>query len=204
MPESEREPAFGLFAWHKPRGVLVSTVAERGATTVFELLAEPYRQWFAVGRLDKDSSGLLLLCSDSRLAQLLMDPGRVPKTYLVAVQGQPSEQALEPMRRGGIELDGQPCRALHVERIGKAPRGGTRLRVILREGRNRQIRRLFWHAGFRVRTLCRVAFGPITLDGLTPGCGRELVLSEVMALRRLIEDETETKPGNSARQRKPR
>jgi 23S rRNA pseudouridine2605 synthase len=176
------DPPPRVFLYHKPRGVLVSTVAESGAPTVFSLLPEAQRSWFCVGRLDKESEGALLLCSDSRWAQRLMDPGGVAKTYVVTVRGLPLEGDLEPMRRGGLAAAGKLLAPVEVRRLGKAPRGGTRFEVVLREGRNREIRRLFAAAGFKVRRLVRVAVGPVELGGLAAGEGRELAVSEVEAL----------------------
>jgi pseudouridine synthase len=175
-----------VFAFHKPRKVVVSRVREGGAPTVFELLAPPYADWFAVGRLDKDSEGLLLLCDDARLAQRLMNPGGVPKTYNVTVGGFPGDEELAPIREGGIVVAGRASRPAEVRRLGKAPRGGTRFEVVLHEGRNREIRRLFLSAGFKVRRLVRSAVGPVALGELPPGEGRELEASEVAALRRLV------------------
>ena len=99
-----------IYALHEPRNVVVSRVREGGARTVFEFLPDAHRDWYAVGRLDKDSEGLLLLCDDSRLAQRLMDPGAVAKRYLVTVADFPREEELEPMRRGGLLIEGQPAR----------------------------------------------------------------------------------------------
>lgn len=155
---------------------------EGGAVPLPEALPEPYRPFFAVGRLDRDSEGLLLLCDDSRTAQRLMDPGGVSKTYLVTVEGFPSDEDLGPMRSGGTVLDGHPLLPAAVERVGKAPRGGTRLRVVLHEGRNRQIRRQLRLAGFKVRRLVREAVGPVALGPLAPGEARELGPAEVEAL----------------------
>ncbi len=175
-----------IFALHKPRGFVVSRVREGGARTVFELLPEPCREWFAVGRLDKDSEGLLLFCDDPRLAQRLMDPGGVAKGYLVTVGGFPREEELEKVRRGGVVIDGRPTRPVEVTRIGKAPRGGTRVAVVLHEGRNREIRRLFATAGFKVRRLVRRQVGPIELGDIPEGEGRELAPGEVAALGVLV------------------
>ena len=175
-----------MFAFHKPRKAVVSRVREGGAATVFELLPPEIRGWFAVGRLDKDSEGLLLFCDDARLAQRLMDPGEVSKTYLVTVAGFPREEDLEPIRRGGLEIAGRPARPAGVRRLGKAPRGGTRFEVVLHGGLNREIRRLFLAAGFRVRRLVRTAVGPVELGELPAGEGRELGTDEVEALRSLV------------------
>ncbi len=176
------DPSPRVFLLHKPRGALVSTVGEGGAPTVFSLLPEEQRSWFCVGRLDKDSEGALLFCSDSREAQRLMDPGGVAKTYVVTVRGLPPEEVLEPMRQGGLMVAGKPLAPVEIVRVGKAPRGGTRLEVVLHEGRNREIRRLFAAAGFTVRRLVRTAIGPIALGDLAPGNGRELSPDEVGAL----------------------
>ncbi len=177
-----------MFALHKPRKVVVSRVREGGAATVFELLPPPFRAWFAVGRLDKDSEGLLLFCDDSRLAQRLMNPGGVAKTYTVTVGGFPGDAELAPIREGGIVVAGRAALPAEVRRIGKAPRGGTRFEVVLREGRNREIRRLFLAAGFKVRRLVRTAVGPVALGDLPAGEGRELAAAEVDALRRVVTD----------------
>jgi pseudouridine synthase len=167
-----------VFAFHKPRGVVCSAVAEGGATPVYRLLPPEFRGWFAVGRLDKESEGLLLFSDDAVYAQRLMDPGGVVKVYDVVVEGFPDDAALAPMRAGGAAMDGRLLRPVEVTRIGKAPRGGTRFRVVLREGVNREIRRLFRAAGHKVRRLRRVAVGAITLGEMGPGEGREISSSE--------------------------
>jgi 23S rRNA pseudouridine2605 synthase len=172
-----------VFALHKPRGVVCSAAAEGGATPVYDLLPPEVRGWFAVGRLDKDSDGLLLFSDDAVFAQRLMDPGGVAKTYDVVVEGFPAEESLGPMRVGGIEMDGRPLRPVAVVRLGKAPRGGTRYRVVLHEGVNREIRRLFRAAGHKVRRLTRVAVGPVGLGELKEGEGREIPASETERLR---------------------
>lgn len=172
-----------VYAFHKPRGVVCSAAAEGGATPVFDLLPAGMRGWFAVGRLDKDSEGLLLFSDDASFAQRLMDPGGVPKTYEVVVEGFPRDEALAAMRAGGVELDGRTLRPAEVARLGKAPRGGTRFRVVLHEGVNREIRRLFRAAGHKVRRLRRVSVGPIALGEMQPGEGREISSSESERLR---------------------
>ena len=172
-----------VYALHKPRGTLSSSVSEAGAPTVYALLPEPYRAFFAVGRLDKDSEGLLLFASDSRFAQRLMDPEGVSKIYVVTVEGFPGEEDLASIRAGGLSIDGREARPAEVVRLGKAPRSGTRFQVTLHEGRNREIRRLFRAAGFKVRRLVRVAVGSVELSDLPAGGGRELSPSEVQRLQ---------------------
>lgn len=176
-----------MFAFHKPRGVVCSAVAEGGAPPVTGLLPPEIRGWFAVGRLDKESEGLLLFSDDSVFAQRLMDPGGIAKVYEVVVQGLPDDAALAPLRAGGTELDGRTLRPVEVTRLGKAPRGGTRLRVVLHEGVNREIRRLFHAAGHKVRRLRRVAVGTVELGEMKEGEGREISSSERERLRAALE-----------------
>lgn len=166
---------------------MCSTVAEGGATPVTALLPPEFRGWFAVGRLDKESEGLLLFSDDPVFAQRLMDPGGVAKVYEVVVEGFPDDAALAPMRAGGVELDGRTLRPVEVTRIGKAPRGGTRFRVVLHEGVNREIRRLFRAAGHKVRRLRRVAVGPLELGEIKAGEGREISSSERERLQAAVE-----------------
>lgn len=173
-----------VVAVHKPRGVVVSRVRERRSPTLFELLPQPYQSWYAVGRLDKDSEGLLLVANDPRLAQHWMNPGVLPKRYVVTVEGFPAEAALDVLRVGGLDFSGRRSLPAQIRRLGKAPRSGTRLEVVLHEGINRQIRRSFQRIGHRVRRLRRIAVGPIELDGLGPGELRELSPEEVVALLR--------------------
>lgn len=184
LPDRLQGPrdALRIVAFHKPRGVVVSRVREAGSPTVFSLLPEPWCTWWCVGRLDKDSTGLLLLSNSSALAQRLMDPGTLAKRYVVTVQGLPTEAALDHVRSGGILLGSRLTRPAAIEHLGKAPRGGTRLEVVLNEGINRQIRRVFALAGHRVRSLTRTAVGPISLGDLPPGAARELGHAEVRSL----------------------
>jgi pseudouridine synthase len=176
-----------VLALNKPRGVLVSTVPEAGATTVFALLEPPFDRWWCAGRLDKDTQGLLLLCDDPGWAQRLMEPDGVPKTYVATVRGLPTDEDLEPIRRGGALLDGHPLRPVEVRRLGPAPHGKTRFELVLREGRRRQIRRQLYAAGHRVRHLIRLAVGPVHLGDLAPGEHRELSRNEVVALLAELE-----------------
>lgn len=175
-----------IFALHKPRNVVVSRIRDRGARTVFELLPEGQRDWYAVGRLDKDSEGLLLLCDDPRLAQLLMDPGRVATSYLVTVRGSLRAKDLGKIRRGWMASVPRATSPVEVTRLGNAPRAGTQLQVVLHEGRNREIHRLLSAAGLEVRRVIRVGVGPVELADLPESEGRELAPDEVAALRTLV------------------
>ena len=188
-------PAARLYlALNKPRGVLVSRVPERGAPTVYDLLAAHFGaadapalgHLGAVGRLDKASEGLLLLTNDTRWAARLLDPAaHVPKTYHVQIDRLP-DAALLAAVEAGVEDDGE---RLAVRRAA-ALRAGTRtgwLELVLDEGRNRHIRRLLAALGVEVRRLVRVAIGPLPLGDLPKGAVRPLTPAERDALARAAE-----------------
>ncbi|MBI4953477.1 MAG: rRNA pseudouridine synthase [Myxococcales bacterium] len=169
-----------VYALHKPRGVVTTRADERGRRNVHELLPpDAAGGWlFPVGRLDRDSEGLLLFTDDGVLADALTDPRRhVPKTYRVRL-----DRALDPAEQArlvaGVELDGRMTApaALTWER-------GHWYRVVLREGRNRQLRRMFALGGRKVERLVRVEVGPVALGDLAVGAGRWLSPAERAALR---------------------
>ena len=154
---------------------------------------------YPVGRLDRDSEGLLLLTDDGPLAHRLTDPRfEHPRTYLVQVERIPEFAALESLRRGVVLADG-PTRPAEVELLDSAPALPDRpvpirfrknvptawLRMTLREGRNRQVRRMTASVGFPTLRLVRIAIGPIELGDLAPGSWRELTDQECRALRAL-------------------
>src|SRR5262249_29043744 len=140
---------------------------------------------FPVGRLDFDSSGLVLLTNDGDLAQRLTHPRfGVPKLYRVKVSGRPSAEALDRLRHGVRLADG-PTAPADVELEQELERK-TRLRIVLREGRQRQIRRMVEAIGSRVDKLKRLAIGPVRLGSLREGELRELSEREVDALRRAV------------------
>lgn len=170
-------------ALHKPRGY-VTTLRDPHAThTVAQLVAGIGVAVHPVGRLDAESRGLLLLTNDGALSHRLTHPRRhVPRVYEVLVRGRPSEAVLADLRRGVPLADG-PSRFEAVEVL--RPEGdATWLRVVLREGRNRQVRRTLATVGHPVLDLVRVAFGPVHLGRLAPGRWRYLTPAEVAALRR--------------------
>jgi pseudouridine synthase len=148
-----------------------------------ELLPEEWRHHlFPVGRLDKDTTGLLLLTDDGDLTYRCLHPSRhVPKTYRVTVAQAPSEQVLRQLRQG-VELeDGRTAPAeVWLKRSGP---GGAEVEITLHEGRNRQVRRMFGAVGHPVRALERIGMGPLRLGDLPQGEWRELTEEEVRALR---------------------
>ena len=137
-----------------------------------------------MGRLDYESEGLVLLTNQGDLANRLLHPSfEVERVYEVEVDGEPDASAMHRLRFG-VRLEDGTARVARLDRIGHAERGGTRLRVVMLEGRKREVRRLFEAVGHPVRRLVRVAFGPIRLGELKPRAWRRLDAAEVRALTR--------------------
>ncbi|MBX6378762.1 MAG: rRNA pseudouridine synthase, partial [Clostridia bacterium] len=170
---------------HKPRGVLTTLRDPQGRPTVAELVRDVGARVFPVGRLDWDSSGLLLMTNDGELAARLMHPRYgVTKVYRVTVTGLVADADLERLRRG-VRLQEGTVRPVAVRVLGR--RGGeTLLEVTLREGRYREVRRLLAALGYEVRELVRVQEGPIRLGELTPGSVRPLTDGEIRRLRAAV------------------
>jgi 23S rRNA pseudouridine2605 synthase len=168
-----------VYALHKPVGVLSTASDPHGRPTVLELLGEE-RRLYPVGRLDADSSGLILLTNDGELANRLTHPRyEVPKTYRVRVGGGPvGEQALRALR-AGVDLEDGPTAPAQARQVGS---GADELELTIREGRNRQVRRMCEAVGHPVLALRRIAFGPLRLDGLQPGAHRRLGEAELRKL----------------------
>lgn len=169
---------------HKPLGVVTTMKDPQGRPTVAALVPAKWRGVMPVGRLDRDSSGLLLLTNDHALGDQVAGPGhRVKKCYRVEVAGRPEEGVLEPIR-AGIELEGgERCRPAAVSIRARLERS-TRLEIVLDEGRFRQIRRSLAAVGLRVLALHREKIGPIELGDLAPGEVAPLSDAELAALRR--------------------
>ena len=168
---------------NKPRGYVCTLSDEKGRKTVAELVKDCGERVYPVGRLDCNSEGLLLLTNDGELANALMHPKRqVDKTYLVWVSGYiaGSERSLAQP----IEIDGRMTSPAEVQLI-KADGPVALLRITIREGRNRQIRRLCERAGLTVTRLRRIQEGPLQLGDLRPGQSRPLTQTE---LERLFEE----------------
>jgi 23S rRNA pseudouridine2457 synthase len=175
-----------LIALNKPFGVLCQFTDVDGRRTLADFIRQ--KDVYAAGRLDQDSEGLLLLTDDGRLAHQLTDPGhKQPKTYLVQVEGEVDEVALLSLRRGVVLNDGPtlPTTAqAATEPDWLWPRDPpvrfrksiptSWLSISLREGRNRQVRRMTAAVGFPTLRLIRVSVGEHALDGLSPGESREI------------------------------
>jgi 23S rRNA pseudouridine2605 synthase len=166
-----------VWALNKPAGV-VSTAREPGSRRAVVELVRSEARLYPVGRLDADSTGLLLLTNDGDLANRLTHPRyEVPKTYRVDLSRPPSDADLERLA-AGVELEDGPTRRAEVKRLGE-----RRVAVTIREGRNRQVRRMAEAIGNEVVALCRVSFGSIELGDLGQGDSRRLSDAEIAALR---------------------
>ena len=176
------DPESRYYALHKPAGVVTTAKDPQGRPTVAELHPEGPRV-FPVGRLDRETEGLLLLTNDGELANRLTHPRYgVEKEYLAEVEGDPGPEAIRRLMRG-VELDDGPARAASASRVAGS-KGRTAVRLVMTEGRKREVRRMLAGVGLPVRRLVRTRIGPIRLEELGPGETRELEPSEVAALYR--------------------
>jgi 23S rRNA pseudouridine2605 synthase len=168
-------------ALHKPLGYVTSTVSLRGEPTVLDLIPAGPRV-FPVGRLDRDTSGLLLLTNDGAWANLVTHPRyEVPKEYHAVVRGLPSQDAIASLRGGMILPDGTVTSPAHVAIVRRAT-GSTALAIIVHEGKKRQIRQMLAVVGCPILQLQRVAIGAIKLGTLRPGGVRRLTAEEVQSI----------------------
>ncbi len=174
------------FLVHKPAGVVCTNSDPDGRPRAVDLLPPLRERLFPVGRLDAESSGLLLLTNDGELAQRLAHPRySVPKLYRVEVRGRVGD-ALPAAMRKGVYLSEGRAQASEVE-IAHASEHGSVLLVTLRESRNREIRRMLARLGFPVRKLKRLMIGPLSVKGLPLGASRELSGRELQQLRDALE-----------------
>ncbi|MDP9400098.1 MAG: rRNA pseudouridine synthase [Actinomycetota bacterium] len=169
-----------VLALHKPAGVVSTARDTHGRRTVLDLVPAAGARLYPVGRLDADSTGLILLTNDGELAHRLTHPSfEVPRTYRATVARPPVGEAALRRLREGVELEDGPTAPARVRRL--AP---DLLELTLHEGRNRQVRRMAEAVGHPVRALQRVRFGPLRLDGLPVGAARRLSAAEAERLRR--------------------
>ncbi len=173
-----------LYALNKPVGVVSTARDTHGRPTVLELVPACGLRLYPVGRLDIDSSGLILLTNDGELANRLTHPRfQVPKTYRVKLGGGPIRTDALRALRAGVQLEDGPTAPARVRRVGGS--GSNLIELTIHEGRNRQVRRMCQAVGHPVLELTRTNFGPLALGGLAPGAHRRLAQAEVERLRKL-------------------
>ncbi len=196
-----------LLLYHKPVGEVTTRSDPQGRPTVFERLPAPRSgRWITVGRLDVNTSGLLLLTTDGELAHRLMHPSsEIEREYLVRVRGRPHPGLIRQLLEG-VELDDGTARFDRVTQEmsdGEASEGiNTTFRVVLHEGRNREVRRLWQAVGLEVSRLLRVRYGPIELPrDLRPGATR--VADASMTERLLAAAEARGAPRGQGAARRP-
>ena len=169
-----------VFLVHKPKGVLSTAADTHGRRTIVDLVPSRGARLYPVGRLDADSTGLILVTNDGDLAQRLTHPSfEVPRTYRATVRPVPvPERALRTLREG-VDLDDGRTAPARVRQV----KPGV-LELTIHEGRNHQVKRMCEAVGHRVNTLQRIRFGPLRLDDLPEGAHRRLKAAEVENLRR--------------------
>lgn len=171
----EPRPPTGAWVFHKPFGVVTTTHEPGGRPCLTPWLEQLPPGTFAVGRLDRETTGLLLLTDDGDLAYMLLKPRfHVPKEYHLQTQGHvtPDDPRLAALREG-VELHDGPARALRLRVCAYGP-GWSHLRMVIDEGRNRQVRRMSRHVNLYLEHLHRARLGPLRLDGLPAGQVRAL------------------------------
>lgn len=183
--------------FYKPENVLTTMEDPEGRPTVADFMEQLPVRVFPVGRLDWDTEGLLLLTNDGEFAQRVMHPREeIPKTYLAKLDGKPTDEQLQKLKNG-VTIPGGRVKALHVER---AKVGDSRqydwVKIIIGEGKNRQVRHMFNKIGFDVKKLKRVAIGQLTLGPLAKG---EYAFLDEGALVKIFRKRREPTPKASPR-----
>ena len=180
-PLSKRAPAYLLL--YKPKGYLTTYRDPQGRPTIYDLLPDRDEYLFPVGRLDLDTSGLLILTNDTAFAERVTNPDfKVAKTYLVKASRHLSDEDLDRLQ-SGVELKDGPTKPARVQRVRESG-GKSVFEITITEGRNRQIRRMVEALDAKVLKLVRIAIGPIRIGDLPIGKTRPLTADEVRALRR--------------------
>ena len=204
--DGERVHAERTVYWlvHKPVGVLTTVSDPDGRRTVLDLVPEERARVFPVGRLDRDTEGLVLLTNDGALANALLHPSHgVEREYVATARGRMSESSLRRLA-GGVGLEDGLTAPAGVARVSYDPRADTtRFHLILVEGRKRQIRRALEALGHPVVRLVRIRMGPLRLGRLPSGASRPLDPRERSALGRIAEAAGGDRPGATRAQGKP-
>ena len=178
-------------AMNKPAGVVTTRADELGRRTIYDTLGEIGRWVFPVGRLDRETSGLLIMTNNHQLGERLTNPGsKIPKTYVAELNDKLPKDALRALEAGMI-LDGERLLPARIRDLG-----GRKVEIAISEGKNRQIRRMFHQLGLKVVSLKRIRIGDLDLDGLKTGNWKYLTEDEVKLLstRKGILSRKDAKP----------
>jgi pseudouridine synthase len=171
---------------YKPKGYLTTYRDPEGRPTVYDLVPEVGAWISPVGRLDLDTSGLLIMTNDTDFTERLTNPDhKVPKTYQIKASTRVTDEQIERLRQG-VKLDDGMTRAALVTRLRDSEKYSF-LEMTITEGRNRQVRRMLEAVGHPVRKLIRVGIGPLSDRGLKPGTWRELTAQELRVLKQTAE-----------------
>jgi 23S rRNA pseudouridine2605 synthase len=177
-----KKKKFVYMLLNKPVGYITSRVDEQGRRTIYELLPKNEQFVFPVGRLDKDSSGALLITNDSQLGERLTNPeSKCPKSYRVAAEGRVSDDGLRKLERGVVINNGYTTLPATINDIRRLD-DGTECTITITEGKNRQIRKMFASIGHPVLTLHRLTIGSVSVEGIAQGKWRLLGELEVQHL----------------------
>ncbi len=171
------------YLFNKPKGVITTSSDDQGRPTVMDYFTREKDRIYAVGRLDQNTEGLLLMTNDGELANILMHPSKmVDKTYQVKVKGHIPDTVLQKLAEG-VELDDGMTAPADVYYEGFDQHSGlTTIEITIHEGRNRQIRRMLEHFGYQVHNLRRIQYAFLTLSGVKRGSYRKLTAQEVAEL----------------------
>jgi 23S rRNA pseudouridine2605 synthase len=185
IPLDKEEPVYHLL--YKPRGVISSVSDDKGRKVVTDFFPHITQRVYPIGRLDYDTSGLLLVTNDGEFANLLMHPKHeVDKLYVAKVKGIPTKEKLRLLEKG-IQLEDGKTAPAKVRMLSVDKRKQTSIvEITIHEGRNRQVRRMFAAIGHEVMKLKREKYGFLTLSGLSTGDSRELSPHEVKQLRAMV------------------
>jgi 23S rRNA pseudouridine2605 synthase len=184
IPVEREEPVYYLL--YKPRGVISAVSDDKGRKVVTDYFEGIKQRIYPVGRLDYDTSGLLVLTNDGEFANLLMHPSNeIEKVYVAKVKGIPSRESIKNLQRGVVLEDGKTAPARTKLLSMDKKKQTAIIEISIHEGRNRQVRRMFEAIGHPVLKLKRERYGFLTLQGLSAGDARELTAHEVKQLRAL-------------------
>lgn len=174
---------------YKPRGVISAAKDNKGREVVTDYLKDVPERLYPVGRLDYDTSGLLILTNDGDFANQMMHPRyKVDKTYVAKVEGLITPDSIKKLRNG-VVIDGKPTSRARAKILSRDAKKNTSIvSLTIHEGRYHQVKKMFDAVGHKVQKLSRITYGTLTLDGLTSGEYRELSHNEVRELLKLINN----------------